>query len=312
MPHALLVTGQAGTGKRSFARWLARAMVCEGTGEGLDACGGCRGCRLFDAGSHPDVATVEPEAPGKGIPVARVRDLVASVSLTRQYAAVRVVILSPAEALGHNAANALLKTLEEPPGSTLFVLVSTRPGLLPVTIRSRCQRIPIPVPRTEDAQGWLTESGVHGDPALLLPLAGGAPITARALGTDESLMGTRAKVFEDLCALLSARADPVPVAAAWQRLGVETVCYWLMSFTGDLIRRHMSAGRARLVNADLATSMQSSGVTVDLSRLFGLLDTCARARLAVESRLNYNDLLTLEDIAIRCHGASSAAGHEGR
>ncbi|HSD61115.1 MAG TPA: DNA polymerase III subunit delta', partial [Burkholderiales bacterium] len=196
LPHALLFRGKQGTGKAGFARALAQALLCEAP-RGLVACGACASCVWFCQGTHPDFRSVEPEAiagekleaeeggerkPGERrarqqITVDQVRELADFVNVTSHRQGFKVVLVHPAESLNIHAANALLKTLEEPPPGTLFLLVSHRPRRVLPTILSRCEQVAMPLPTPEQAEHWLREHGV-AQPAVPLAEAGFAPVAA--------------------------------------------------------------------------------------------------------------------------------------
>lgn len=188
--HALLFEGPVGVGRRTVATHLAAASNCEHPEPTARPCGGCRTCRSIRAGTHPDVIVVEPEADSASgqIPVARIREVVRQAGFHRYAARKRFVIVDPAEALADPAANALLKTLEEPPAGTHFVLTTRNAKALLPTIVSRCQRVRFgPVP-TADVATWLrglakadadaAAAGSHGCPGVALALADGG-LTAR-------------------------------------------------------------------------------------------------------------------------------------
>ncbi|RMG36493.1 MAG: DNA polymerase III subunit delta', partial [Gammaproteobacteria bacterium] len=124
-PHALLLSGPQGIGKRQFAHRVAAALVCDATDPAAAPCGSCRSCRLVRSGTHPDIRWLTPEAEGKAIRVDAVRSLIDQSSLTTQAQGMRVFIVEPADAMNAAAANALLKTLEEPPASSCLLLVSS-------------------------------------------------------------------------------------------------------------------------------------------------------------------------------------------
>lgn len=164
--HAYLFEGPDGVGKRQVAYGFAALMGCTARAPGEDACGACRHCRRIlamaadpAASPHPDVLSVAPD--GKQIKVAQIRELLKIVPFPPIEAAYRVVIIEPADLLGDEAANALLKTLEEPPSRTRFILITNRPPALLTTIRSRCQRVRFGRLRDEELrqvlvqrQGW--------------------------------------------------------------------------------------------------------------------------------------------------------------
>ena len=194
-PHALLIHGARGTGKLALAERVAQFLLCEDTV--TKPCGRCEGCRWFLAGSHPDFRRLEPEAlarhpvepeegaetpakrtkPSTEIKVEQVRDLAGFLNLRSHRGKLRVALVHPAEDMNPNAANALLKGLEEPPASAVFLLVSHRPSQLLPTIRSRCVALPVPIPNRDAALKWLLAQGAK-NPERWLSYAGGAPLQA--------------------------------------------------------------------------------------------------------------------------------------
>src|SRR5436190_11428498 len=198
LPHALLVHGPRGIGKTEFARALGASALCESPVAGL-ACGKCPSCHWFSQGNHPDYREVIPEASEEDesedgeaeapksekakslyIRVEQVRAIADFIALSTHRGGHRVLVMRPAEMLYPNAANALLKTLEEPPPATLIALVSERPSQLLPTIRSRCRDVALSMPPRDEALTWLRKEGVPGAEAALAA-AGGAPLLARDL-----------------------------------------------------------------------------------------------------------------------------------
>lgn len=184
LPHACLFTGREHTGKTVFARHLAQALLCETPSASHEACGSCPSCHLFAQHSHPDFYEIAPEVP-EGEAVGRkllqikidaVRRLIASLQLTSVRGGRRVVLLHPAESLNIQAANALLKILEEPPEGVVFLLVShARDKLLP-TIKSRCRQWVLPPPDRAQALTHLAGSYPESEAAELLAFHSGAPL----------------------------------------------------------------------------------------------------------------------------------------
>ncbi len=152
-PHALLLAGPRGMGKRTLALNLARGLLCESPrADGL-ACGTCASCGFVAAGQHPDLQLLELFETDDGetravteIKVDRIRALIDWAQLTGHRGRAKVAVIAPAEAMNPNAANALLKTLEEPPPATFLILVAHQAGRVPATLRSRCRRFPAPQP----------------------------------------------------------------------------------------------------------------------------------------------------------------------
>ena len=192
LPHALLFCGTEGTGKLAFAESLAGALLCERPGSEGGACGKCASCGWMEQGGHPDFRRLEPEIlsespeaeespekkkPSLEIKIDQVREIAGFIAMTSHHGGAKVVLIHPAETLNINAANALLKNLEEPPAGTYFLLVSHRWHQLLPTIRSRCERITLPAPTPEAARRWLAEQKLP-ETELALAQAGGAPLLA--------------------------------------------------------------------------------------------------------------------------------------
>jgi DNA polymerase-3 subunit delta' len=196
-----------------------------------------------------------------------------------------------------NAANSLLKILEEPPLGNVFILVSHQPAKLPATVRSRCSQIEFKPPPRHDGIDWLQTQKVSvADAAVLLGLAGGAPL--RALELDQTgVIGQREKLLGDLEALRGGPADVVACAARWQKIGAEFSLTWLQRLVADMVKIHMiPQPEAFLANHDLACRLQALGEGLDLKQLYGFADAVSEARDLLASPVD--NLLLLEDILI--------------
>jgi DNA polymerase-3 subunit delta' len=196
--HALLVHGPEGVGQFELSLALAQAWLCESPSTGKP-CGTCPSCHLTLSHTHPDLLVLLPEAlrdalgwsmgddgegaaaekagkakPSKEIKVEAVRTAVAFAQTTSARGRGKVVVVHPAERMNGIAANALLKTLEEPPGNARFILSCSAPQALLPTIRSRCQALPLHPPATEQACEWLASRKL-AQPEVLLAATGGQP-----------------------------------------------------------------------------------------------------------------------------------------
>ena len=249
--HALLVQGPEGVGQLEMALALAQSWLCEAPlATGL-ACGRCASCHLFQSRSHPDFLLLVPDAlrealgleadegegskdgegkaskskPSREIKVDAVRGMLGFAQVTAARGRAKVVVLFPAESLNTVAANALLKTLEEPAGLLRFVLASSAPESLLPTIRSRCQPVPLGLPPREQALAWLAERGV-ASPEVLLDACGGRPQQALQWSED----GSAAKTWLELPRRIARNETgvlsdwPVPRAIeALQRLATDLI-----------------------------------------------------------------------------------------
>jgi len=184
LPHALLLNGIDGIGKRAFGQWLAESLLCR-AGSDAGACGVCESCRQLLAGSHPDYRKLVPEGVSATIKVDKVRELVEWLQLTAGQGSYRVAFIEDADSMNRNAANSLLKTLEEPGDHVVLILTATRVGALPATIRSRCQKITLKIGDKAAAVNWL--GARLSDPESALIECGGGPYAAVHNASDERL-----------------------------------------------------------------------------------------------------------------------------
>ncbi len=289
-PHALLLDGPRGIGKHILALNLARSLLCEQPlATGL-ACGQCPSCRYVMAGQHPDLRMVEPlavEDDGTikvldAIPVDAIRALTRWAQITSHRGRAKVALVVPAESMNAAAANALLKTLEEPPPQTFLMLIAHQPGRLPATIRSRCRRVPAPRADAAVAQAWMASLGVANPPSLL-GQAGGAPLVAVALA-DPALQQER-KIWLDALSqpramssvALAARIDGAPRDERKARLA--QAIDWLIAWTADLGR--VVGGGRPLFNPDFAAPLDVLAGAVAPRPLFRYHRSLLRQRMLV-------------------------------
>ncbi len=210
-PPGLLVTGPKGVGKGLLVRSFLQRMACTEVTDAMFGCGRCNGCRSFLGATHPEILQVTPEAPGKEILVDSIRAVIEFLALSHSGPA-RLVFIEPAEAMNVNAANALLKTLEEPPGGAMLLLAAAQPARLPATIRSRCRLLRVPVPDQRSVKHWLkpatADTGLAVEEALAACLE--RPLEAQALLDDDDARAAWQADRSALEALLRS-TSPFPV-----------------------------------------------------------------------------------------------------
>jgi len=213
-PPGLLVVGPEGVGKGLLVRTFLQRVACKTATDDVFPCGICNGCRSFLSDSHPEILEIAPEEPGKEILIDRIRSVIDFLSLSHSGPA-RLVFIEPAESMNVNAANALLKTLEEPPEGAMLLLAAARPARLAATIRSRCQRLRIPPPDSALVRQWLAPmvgQGLGVDEALAASL--NRPMAARAL-LDDPVAIERWRQDREALGMLLESASPFPVATVF-------------------------------------------------------------------------------------------------
>tara|TARA_R110002096_G_scaffold50152_1_gene131924 strand:+ start:997 stop:1980 length:984 start_codon:yes stop_codon:yes gene_type:complete len=281
-PHAVLLTGPVGVGKRAAAAWMAAQRLRPDALQVLPE-------HPYEILEHPDMRWISTPEDKKSIGIEQVRELVAELSLTSHQGLGKVAVLEPANDMTVNAANSLLKTLEEPPGDALLILVVDRVGKLPATIFSRCQRVDIAVPTEAAALAWLDR--VQPGAAWLdaLRAGGGAPLAA--IDALENLETTRA-MGRDLQVLGEGKGSPVEVAARWAKLEPNFVLNWLAQQVRLLVI-------AREAGRELASGLAIDDSVLrrmDRRNLFCYLDIINRLR--GQAGGSYNVQLTLEGLLI--------------
>ncbi len=248
-PNALLLKGRSGIGKFDFARVISQYLLCEDRLPSLAACGKCQGCLWFANGSHPDFRLLEPavysehaeetdddektrdteKKSGNQISIEQIRELYHFVNLTSHRHGYKVILIHPAEAMNTNAANAVLKTLEEPPSNTLFILVSHKPQRLLPTIVSRCRSVAMPVPDRDSALKWLSAQNVS-EPDIVLAQVGYSPLAALEISKSENQ--EQRKEFLQL--ISSSKLNPLSLAESAQQYPLSDIINWLQKWICDL------------------------------------------------------------------------------
>ena len=287
LPHALMIAGARGLGKRSLATRLAERLLCMAP-TATHGCGNCKGCHLFQAGTHPDLLLVEPEESKKEIVIDQIRALAEFMALRPHTAAHKVALIFTADNLNLHAANGLLKMLEEPPAGSYLLLASDQPGRLLPTIRSRCVRLDLVPPPIDQGIAWLRTQTSEPEALLRLSLGAARQAPLGALRLLEQGDGARlATLLVDLEALTTGHTDPATVAAVWKKAGSAFALDWLQGWLADALA-------ARQIAPD---PLQASLAHMDPSNLHRFLDAVTETRRLVHEPLD--ELLLLEDLLIR-------------
>jgi DNA polymerase III subunit delta' len=282
LPHALLIQEAPGAGGEWLALWAAQLVLC--TQGPAAPCGECLACRRVAARAHPDLLMVVPEESGRQLRIEQVRELGAELALTSHAGGYKVAILSPADALNRFAANALLKTLEEPQPRTLLVLVVTQPSRLPATILSRCQRLKLPAPTRAQALAWLNQAGGARPWAGALDALGEAPLSV--LATDpEDVAAAGSDTQRTLEALAQGSADPVATAERWARADLPLRLRCFENWLTERIRRHEREG-AFMTEVRAGPYLSGARPVLNIRELFRLIDEVRELRATLDVPLN--------------------------
>ncbi|HEY4073784.1 MAG TPA: DNA polymerase III subunit delta' [Herbaspirillum sp.] len=260
LPHAILLYGAQGIGKTHFAEAFAQSLLCEAPLPDGHACGTCVACGWFLQQNHPDFRRVRPEAldddagtegadgeekktakaaktPSKEIKIDQIRALADFMNVSTHRSGMRVVVLYPAEALNNASANALLKTLEEPPPNTIFLLACNRLDRLLPTILSRCRKFALALPSQDEALLWLKQQDLK-DADVWLAEQGGAPLAALDAAHAEGR-----EMLDELLAFLQAPTieRALKTAERMQKTPVVQSVGWTQRWLYDLLSSQMAS-----------------------------------------------------------------------
>ncbi|MBN1684033.1 MAG: DNA polymerase III subunit delta' [Gammaproteobacteria bacterium] len=299
LPHALLFSGVEGIGKRQFADQLIQSVLCENPNEQGIACSVCKHCRLIQATSHPDLKIVEPEEKGKAIKIDQIRELTHFVNQTPQLGAYKFILITKAEQMNESAANAFLKTLEEPAGQSIIILITNRLMSLLATIRSRCQIVSFPIPETKMALTWLAQQNIQQQNLeLLLCLAQGAPLRVLEF-IEQDELSFRNSLFEQFAGLTKENSDFIAIADKWAKLNLNQILMYLMSWTSDMIKLKEGSGLAHIVHQDMVASLKQISEPYHVKNLFAFWEALKKAYQMIHEQLNPNSQLLIENLLIQ-------------
>lgn len=295
LPHALLLTGQVGLGQDDFARELAQVVLCEKK-QSLP-CNECRSCHLFTLGNHPDFYPVNLLPESHTIKIDQIRELVQDLGQTAQLGEHQVVMISPAEAMNVAAFNALLKTLEEPIGNVLFLLVTYQQGALPATITSRCQRVVFQIQHPDQALTWLRKQLPNDSASLLLKIAENSPLRALSLAEQNGVM-RRDEVLQHLLNVHTTKSDPIRCASEWAKSDISLIFSILLTIALDLIKVKLSINASHLVNEDQLEKITQLSQFFNLSQLLVLLTELQQAQKVLRYSTGANTQLLVEHVLL--------------
>lgn len=300
--HSYIFEGTPGCGRRKTALALIQALFCEFRKD--DACGTCPSCRKVTSGNHVDIHGIEPLPDKRDISIDQLREMQRELALRPYEAPRKACIMEPAERMSVNAANSLLKTLEEPPGNAIIILLTENADMLLPTIRSRCQLVRFAPLPPEHVRLLLIQNGMNEtSAATLAQMADGSMQRAQELD-NESLAERRELLLKHLTQINLDRIVTIFDAAeelSGNRDNTLETLDLLLSFTRDMI--HLAAGSNDIINTAIRPDLESLSTGLNLEQALQLAGDVMETRRAVQR--NANVKLALDHLFIKM--ARSAA-----
>lgn len=304
LAHAYLFHGEPHIGKRSVATWFIQTLLCDrsATLQESEACGTCRTCRHIDASTYPDVMVITPETDRATpiIKIEQIRELEQQIIYRPLLGERKVCVIDDADRLNLNAANALLKTLEEPPGHSLFLLITSRPGALPATIRSRCHALRFSPPARADVEAALirTRNLSQHDARMLAVLAEGR--IGQALNADLDALRTTQREFTILTSPETLGSIPTLLSTADMMAkgdrGGEALG-WIARWVRDVVLFKLGVNPESLLYDQFSAETQHLISQASMDQLLGVLDAIETIHRNTVRNINLH--LALESVLLR-------------
>lgn len=299
LPHALMLTGMRGLGKLAFARHLSASLLCGAVDEAGNPCGQCHDCRLIANEVHPSFLNIVPEKANQAIKIDQVRLANEFAFQSTLKGKTRVILFDPADQLNLNAANALLKTLEEPAPDVIMILICHQAGRLPATIQSRCQQLIFNPPPKTAALDWLLAQNIQAAIPLtvLLNLAHGAPLQAVQLAAEE--WETRRKFYDALLSLARREGDALTYAEQFQKQELSLLLDLNISLLTDFMRVKLGVNADTILNSDRISDVKTLVSKTNLSLLSTFMAQCSTWQKQLWAGFQLNKTLILETLFYR-------------
>jgi len=288
LPHALLLSGPAGSGKTEFAEYLTHYLMCQDSTK--RPCFTCQHCSLVQSHAHPDYRWVGIEVDQKtkkekkDISIAQIRELKSFAGLSQSGATYKVILITPADALNQSSSNSLLKLLEEPQGNTVLLLVTHQVERLVATIRSRCQKLELPLPDHEISIDWLVNSHQLENAASWLKMSQGGPIAALAMAESYADSGLDyEQIVSDCLGLMFNRGSRViETAKSWKNYPLNLLLEWQLGLTRDLIRQTNGVAIGYFENQDRYDVLQKVSDRINLHKVTVLYEYLIKLKMRAD------------------------------
>jgi len=247
LPHALLISGENGVGKQDFANRMVKSLLCINVNERsqqgateLDACNKCQACKTYDANANPDYLGISLLEDKQQIGVDQIRQLSEFLSYSRSFNSYRVVLINQVERMNQNAANSLLKSLEEPTDNTVIILLASQLSKLLPTIKSRCQILSLKTPQKAQAKKWIEYNFPEtSNSEELLSMAYGRPVAALNIQPEE--IESRDGFGKDILGVINKQIPITQTAKKWEKFDQELLLNWQITWVQNLIKQAISS-----------------------------------------------------------------------
>lgn len=257
LPHAMLLSGANGVGKLVFAERMVKSLLCiNPSGENRQACNNCQGCKTYESGANPDFMKIQLLEGKQQIGIDQIRRLSDFLVFSRSFDAYRVVLINPVEKMNQNAANSLLKSLEEPADNTVIILTATHLSNIIPTIISRSQLLSIPLPTKGQALDWIKPQIPDAKIAEeLLELSAGSPLLA--IKIDAETLKSKDDFAKDILNILNENSSVTDIAKKWEKYEQSILLDWQLSWVQDILKEKLAPNRA-IKHVDSAKNIQHS------------------------------------------------------
>lgn len=304
LPHAILLNGEEGIGKLKLAERMAKSLLCMNTtANSSDACNQCPSCKTYESAANPDYLQIGLLEEKKQISVDQIRSLSEFLNYSRSYNTYRVVIINPVERMNLNAANSLLKSLEEPTPNTIIILVTANHSSLLATIKSRCQLFSVNSPSKDETITWLeqnksTEINQQLDAMALFNMVGAKPLNALSISQED--IDNKTDFYKDIHSVIKQSISISDIAKKWEKHDIETMINWQIQAIQSAIKISFDSN---LVTVEEGVSLLELSKHLDSDEKWHLYQSLIKQKQYIHTSVN--PLMFLENMIMLWTKASN-------
>jgi len=296
LPHAILLTGSDGVGKLAFAQRLLKTLLClNPLPDSLQACGVCQACKTYESGANPDYTDIRLLEDKQQIGVDQIRQLSGFLTYSRSFDAYRVVLIHPVERMNQNAANSLLKSLEEPYENTVIILTATYLSKVLPTIKSRSQLLTLPMPDRQQALDWIKQENPNfKDVEELLEMAHGSPLLA--VQTSNEAIDKRNELAKDILNIVEKNNSVTEIAKKWEKYDVESMLDWQIIWLQNFLKKSHAPNSKLSQISSYSNTLQKLEQELKKDKLWALYQKLIQKKQTIHTSVN--SLINIENMLI--------------